>query len=62
MLRRQLNNCPKVIAIAKASPQEKEFYPKQLKENKAEIPQNKYPLSNFEVELKDFLQYKREVF
>ena len=58
---RQRNNCPKAIAIETASPQEKELLPKKLNEKPQKLHQINYPLSNFLVELKDFLLRQRQV-
>ena len=58
---RQRNICPKAMVIATAIPQEKELFPKQLKEITAEIPPNKLPIIKFLVEPKDSLPHQREV-
>ena len=44
---RQRNNCPKVMALATAIPQEKDVFPKQLKEKTAENAPNKLPINKF---------------
>ena len=58
---RQRDYCPKAIAIATAIPKEKELLPKKPNEKQQILHRINLLLSNFLVELKNFLPRQRQV-